>query len=66
MSNQFFYKIFKKSLGNIFLSAVDIGKIKVVWIEIDTWIIEKMVLEEGAGSGDGTRGKKVVRCGGCR
>jgi hypothetical protein len=24
------------------------------------------VLEEGAGSGDGTRGKKVVRCGGCR
>jgi hypothetical protein len=26
-----------------------LGEITAIWIEIDTWMIEKMVLEEGAG-----------------
>jgi hypothetical protein len=42
-----------------------IGEITLVWIEIVTWVIEKIALEKGR-EGDRMRGKRCVRCGGCR
>jgi hypothetical protein len=38
----------------------------VVWIKIDTWVIEKMTLEEGTVGRDGMRDKRGMRCEGCK
>jgi hypothetical protein len=41
------------------LSTADIGKITAVWIEVDTWVVEKIVLGEEAERGMGQRSKEV-------
>jgi hypothetical protein len=40
--------------------------VTVVWIEIDTLVIKKMVLDGRAGRGDRVRGGRGVRYGGYR
>jgi hypothetical protein len=44
---------------------VGIGNTTAVWIKIETWVIEKIALEEGAVRG-WTRAKRGVSCGVCR
>jgi hypothetical protein len=48
--------MFKKSLGDIVYKQEEIT---VVWIEIDTWVIKKMVLEKGTGGGMGQAEEEV-------
>jgi hypothetical protein len=45
---------------------VGIEDITVVCIEIDTYVLKMMVLEEGARRGDWERGRRGLRCGGYR
>jgi hypothetical protein len=42
---------------------VGIEDLKVVWIEIDNWVIDKMALEEVKQMVDGTKGKRDVKYG---
>jgi hypothetical protein len=45
---------------------VGIGERTVVWVDIDTWKIEKMALENEPGTGDRMRDKRSVRFGSYR
>jgi hypothetical protein len=44
---------------------MEIGGIMVIWVEVDIQVLKELALEEGAGRGDGERGKGV-RCGDSR
>jgi hypothetical protein len=46
-----------KPIGDIIYKQWVLGEITVVWIKIDTLVIKKMTLAEGAERGTGVRGQ---------